>query len=137
MEKGSGSIMYTEKEAGLLSPGLLAYIGDGVYELMARKYSLEKGHRKLHDIHQNTIYLVNASSQANLLAGIEDSLTEREKDIVRRGKNAKTGNIPNNAEIMAYRMSTGFEALIGYLHLSNQEDRLEEIWDKIVLFLEE
>lgn len=129
--------MYTEKTASLLSPGLLAYIGDSVYELMARKYSLEKGHRKLHDIHQNTISLVNASSQANFLAEIKDSLTEKEKNIVRRGKNTKTGNVPNNAEIMAYRMSTGFEALIGYLHLSNQQDRLEEIWNKIVLFLEE
>ncbi len=129
--------MYTEKTASLLSPGLLAYIGDSVYELMARKYSLEKGHRKLHDIHQNTISLVNASSQANFLAEIKDSLTEKEMNIVRRGKNTKTGNIPNNAEIMAYRMSTGFEALIGYLHLSNQQDRLEEIWDMIVKFLEE
>ncbi len=129
--------MYTEKTASLLSPGLLAYIGDSVYELMVRKYSLEKGHRKLHDIHQNTISLVNASSQANFLVEIKDSLTEKEKNIVRRGKNTKTGNVPNNAEIMAYRMSTGFEALIGYLHLSNQQDRLDEIWDMIVMFLEE
>ncbi len=129
--------MYTEKTASLLSPGLLAYIGDSVYELMARKYSLEKGHRKLHDIHQSTISLVNASSQANFLAEIKDSLTENEKNIVRRGKNTRTGNVPNNAEIMAYRMSTGFEALIGYLHLSNQQDRLDEIWDMIVMFLEE
>lgn len=129
--------MYTEKEAGLLSPGLLAYIGDSIYEVMARKYFLKKGYRRLHDIHQKTITLVNASSQAHFLNKIETMLSEREKDIVRRGKNAKTGNVPNNAEIMEYRLSTGFEALIGYLYLSDQKDRLDQIWEKIVSYLEE
>lgn len=129
--------MYTEKEVGLLSPGLLAYIGDSVYELMARNYSLEKGYRKLHDIHQHTINLVNASSQAEFLKEIKDILTEREKDIVRRGKNTKTGNVPNSTKMIDYRLSTGLEALIGYLHLSNQQERLKEIWNKIRLIIEE
>ncbi|MFP4662610.1 MAG: Mini-ribonuclease 3 [Halanaerobiales bacterium] len=127
---------YTEREAALLSPGLLAYIGDSVYELMARRYSLEKGHRRLHDIHQSTISLVNATSQANFLRIIEGILTEDEENIVRRGKNTKTGNVPNNAEMMDYRLSTGFEALVGYLYLSNQEDRLHTIWNKIIESLE-
>ncbi|MFP4015864.1 MAG: Mini-ribonuclease 3 [Halanaerobiales bacterium] len=128
---------YTEREAALLSPGLLAYIGDSVYELMARKYSLGKGYRRLHDIHQNTISLVNATTQARFLRIIEDILVESEEDIVRRGKNTKTGNVPNNAEMIDYRLSTGFEALIGYLYLSDQEKRLNIIWNKITETLEE
>ncbi|MFW5972194.1 MAG: Mini-ribonuclease 3 [Bacillota bacterium] len=129
--------MYTDKEAGLLPPGLMAYIGDSVFELMVRKHFLKEGYRKLHDIHQQTISLVNASAQAAFLEVIKESLTQREKDIVNRGKNTKTGTVPNNADIMDYRMSTAFEALIGFLYLSEQKTRLEELWRKILLYISE
>lgn len=129
--------MYTDKGAGLLSPGILAYIGDSVFELMVRSYSLEKGLRKLHDLHQNTIGIVNASSQADFLTLIENSLTEEERDIVRRGKNSKTGNIPDNTDIKDYRSSTAFEALIGYLYLSGRKKRIAELWNKIIAKIEE
>lgn len=125
------SKMDRNTEFRLLPVGLMAYIGDCVFELLVRKYSLGKGLRKLHDVHQNTISLVNANSQANILREIYNILTDEEKDIVRRGKNANTGNIPKNTEMIDYRMSTGFEALFGYLHLCKQEERISEIWNEI------
>ncbi|NLJ84531.1 MAG: ribonuclease III [Halanaerobiaceae bacterium] len=128
--------MYSEKEASLLSPGLLAYIGDSVFEVMVREYLLKKGFRKLQDIHQKTVAIVNASSQAKIIALLEDYLSAEEWNIVRRGRNAGTGNVPTNAGVMDYRWSTGFEALIGFLYLSNQRERLAEIWDNIISFIE-
>jgi len=124
--------MFTDKEVSLLPPGVLAYIGDSVFELLVRKYILDTGLRKLQDIHQKAISLVNATSQAELLREIEGFLTEEEKNIVRRGKNTNTGSVPKNAEIIDYRLSTGLEALFGYLYLCKRQERLEEIWQKIM-----
>lgn len=95
--------MYSEKEASLLSPGLLAYIGDSVFEVMVREYLLKKGFRKLQDIHQKTVAIVNASSQAKIIASLQDFLSTEEWNIVRRGRNAGTGNIPANADMIDYR----------------------------------
>ncbi|HHU92517.1 MAG TPA: ribonuclease III [Halanaerobiaceae bacterium] len=129
--------MYTAKEASLLSPGLLAYIGDSVFEVMVREHLLKKGFRKLQEIHQKTVAIVNATSQAKLVALLEDCLSPAEKDIVRRGRNSQTGKIPDNVDMIDYRWSTGFEALIGFLYLSDQRERLAEIWDNIIRAIEE
>ncbi|MEJ6949603.1 Mini-ribonuclease 3 [Natronospora cellulosivora (SeqCode)] len=123
--------MYSEKEASLLSPRLLAYVGDGIYELKAREYCLAKGIRKLHLVHQKTINMVNANAQAQALEKLKNNLNDKEQDIVRRGRNANTGQVPNNAEIFDYRLSTGLEALFGYLYLSGNKNRLEELWLEI------
>jgi len=129
--------MIDEKEVGLLSPGLLAYIGDSIYELQARSYLLDQGYRSLNKIHQGVITLVQASAQARALRSLEGDLSQREKEIVRRGRNTRTGSIPNNAEIMDYRLSTGLEALFGYHYLCGNLKRLEELWNKVVKELEE
>lgn len=122
-----------KKEASLLSPGLLAYIGDSVYELQARKYLLlEKGYRKNHQIHQQTVKLVNATFQANALRDIEEKLTDEEKSIVRRGRNTKSGSVPANTDVIDYRLSTGMEALFGYHYLSGNKERLSQIWGFII-----
>lgn len=124
--------MIKEKEAHLLSPVLLAYIGDSVFELKTREYFLKKGLRKINFIHQKTINLVNASAQARALAVIEKKLTQQEQGIVRRGKNTDPGTVPSNTDIMEYRLSTGLEALFGYLYLSNNKQRLDELWQVII-----
>ena len=81
--------------------------------------------------------IVNATSQAKLVALLEDCLSPAEKDIVRRGRNSRTGKIPDNVDMIDYRWSTGFEALIGFLYLSDQRERLAEIWDNIIRAIEE
>lgn len=128
--------MITAEEVGLLPAGLLAYIGDSVYEVKVREYYIKKGLRTLNNIHQASIGLVNATTQANILKGIEGILTPREASIVRRGRNAGTGNVPKNADMIEYRLSTGLEALFGYHYLSGNQKRLDTIWEKIVDFLE-
>ncbi|MFW5991886.1 MAG: Mini-ribonuclease 3 [Halanaerobiaceae bacterium] len=124
--------MDKEKEASLLSPALLAYIGDSIFELKTREYFLEQGYRKLNTIHQQTVTLVNASSQAEALKMIEDKLNRREKNIVRRGKNTDIGTVSKNADIGEYRLSTGLEALFGYLYLADKRERLNELWQEII-----
>ncbi|QTL99320.1 Mini-ribonuclease 3 [Iocasia frigidifontis] len=129
---GEGLKIMEEQEARLLSPGLLAYIGDSIYEVMARDYLLKKGYRSLNELHQYTVKIVNASAQAKALRKLEASLSKKELSIVRRGRNYKGGNIPANSSVIDYRMSTGLEALFGYHYLSGNYERLDFIWEKIV-----
>ena len=87
---------------------------------------------KPHKLHIESIKYVKASAQAEILKSIEEELTEREKEIVRRGRNTKNHHLPKNAEINDYMYSTAFEGLIGYLYLTKQEDRLKEILKKCI-----
>jgi ribonuclease-3 family protein len=102
---------------------VLAYIGDAVFELLVRTHIVAAGKRKVKDIHLDTVGLVKAESQARVIRQIFDELSEEEQDIVKRGRNAKS-TPPKNADIGDYHMSTGFEALLGYLYLKGDDDRL-------------
>lgn len=102
---------------------VLAYIGDAVFELMVRTHILASGRRKIRDIHHDTVKVVKAESQARAIRQLFDELGEDEKDIVRRGRNAKS-TPPRHADPGDYSMSTGFEALLGYLYLKGEEGRL-------------
>lgn len=114
-------------EAKLLSPLVWAYVGDSVYELFVRTKLTNKSNAKPHKLHIESIKYVKAKSQAEILKKIQDSLTEDEKDIVRRGRNTENHHIAKNANVADYSQSTGFEALIGYLYLTKQDKRLEEV----------
>jgi ribonuclease III family protein len=105
------------------SPLVLAYIGDAVYELMVRTHIVAQGKRRMQAIHLNTVDLVRAENQARFIRQIENQLTPEERDVVRRGRNTRSSP-PKNADPQAYRMSTGFEALLGYLYLQGDEERL-------------
>lgn len=109
----------------------LAYIGDGVYELFVRRSILEKKGIKAHNLHRQAIKRVNAHAQANLLIKLKDELTQQERDIARRGRNAKSGQVPKNANVGEYRLATGLEALVGYLFLKGQWERIEELLARI------
>ncbi|MCG8515350.1 MAG: Mini-ribonuclease 3 [Halanaerobiales bacterium] len=124
-----------EQEVRLLSAGLLAYVGDSVYELKARTYLVRKGYRNAKKIHQAAVNLVKASAQAQVLLNIESALSEAEKNIVRRGRNNKTGSVPSNVDISEYRISTGLEALFGYHFLCGNEERIYHLWDLVVASL--
>ena len=112
-----------EKTLQEYTPLVLAYIGDAVYELLIRTHIVAAGHRRIKDIHLGTVELVKADNQARFIRQIADELSAEEQDIVRRGRNTHS-NPPKNADMQAYRMSTGFEALLGYLYLKGEEERL-------------
>jgi len=111
----------------LLNPLVLAYIGDAVYEVYIRSYIIKSGMAKTNALHKEATTFVSAKAQSKILAKIEENLTEKETEIVRRGRNAHSNTIPKNATIADYKKATAFEALIGYLFLSKENERLEEI----------
>lgn len=117
-------------EVNTMSPLTWAYVGDAVYELFIRMNLVNTKKSKPHMLHIESIKYVKAEAQANILKRIYDELTEDEKDIVRRGRNAENHHLPKNANVQDYMYSTAFEALIGYLYLTKQNDRLKEILDK-------
>ena len=109
------------------SPITLAYLGDTLYDLFVRTRILEKGERHINDIHKEAISAVSAAAQARSIHNIEEFLSEEEKGVLKWGRNAKSGHVPKNANTVDYRWATGFEALIGYLYLKGEAQRLEEI----------
>ena len=114
-------------DVNTMSPLPWAYIGDGVYELFIRTHLINTTRLKPHMLHIEAIKYVKADAQVKILNKIYEELTEEEKDIVRRGRNAENHHLPKNSTVEEYRYSTAFEALIGYLYLIKQDQRLKEI----------
>lgn len=110
----------------------LAYIGDAVYELYVRYYLLAQGISRPARLQRQAAALVSAKGQVRALDRIEAHLSPEEQSIVKRGRNAKAGQIPKHTSVNHYRLSTGFEALIGYLYLTGQQARLNELIDLIL-----
>ena len=107
------------------SPLALAYIGDGVYELMIRTILVSKKDMQVQKYHKKASDLVKAKTQANMIHAIAEELTEEEMAVYKRGRNAKSYTMAKNATVSDYRAATGFEALIGYLYL--KEDLIRAI----------
>lgn len=109
----------------------LAYIGDAVYEVFIREHLLKSGKTKPNELHKSATSFVSANAQYRLIQRMKDEkiLTSAEEEVFKRGRNAKSHTTAKNANIAAYRASTGFEALIGFLHLTGQHDRLSELVD--------
>ena len=110
-----------------MSPLVWAYIGDSVYEQYIREYLVTNTEFKPHKLHIEATRFVKASAQANILQSIGNILTDEEKDIVRRTRNTKNHHLPKNSNVQEYMYATAFEGLIGYLYLSKQSGRLNEI----------
>lgn len=115
----------------MLSPLQLAYIGDAVYELLIRTNLLTKD-SNVNQLHKMTTKYVKAKAQSDIIHKIEDCLTDEEKSLVKRGRNTKVNSSPKNADLLDYKYATGFECLFGYLYLTNQDNRLGEIFDSII-----
>ena len=111
-------------DAGSYSPLVLAYIGDAVYEVMIRARVINRGSMQVNKMHKRSAMLVNAGTQAQLIRSIEEELTPEEHAVYKRGRNAHSASSAKNASIRDYRMATGFEALVGYLYLTGQYERL-------------
>lgn len=121
----------SEEDIVMLSPLQLAYIGDAVYELLVRTYLL-KQKTPVKKLHNANISYVKAEAQASIVHKLEDSLREKEKRIVKKGRNAKSKTVPRNAKLIDYKYATGFEALFGYLYLTEQDERIDELFEKII-----
>lgn len=115
------------RDVGEYSPLALAYLGDAAYELAIRGMVMNRGNVQVNKMHKKTASLVKAQAQAAFYRLIEESLTEEEKAVYRRGRNAKPASVAKNATVHDYRMATGFEALIGYLYLTEQFARMSEL----------
>ncbi len=125
-----------DKDANSYSPLALAYIGDDVFDMIIRTMVVERANRPAHELHLETVRFVKAKAQAEMieeLISTEGFLTEKELEIYRRGRNAKSYTSAKNASIHDYRKATGFEALLGYLYLSGEQERVIEIVHRAVL----
>ena len=116
-----------ELDINQISPLVWAYIGDSVYEQYIRNYLVTNTKYKPHKLHVEATKFVKAGAQAKILELLEKDLTEEEKDIVRRTRNTKNHHLPKNSNVQEYMYATAFEGLIGYLHLSKNTNRLNEI----------
>lgn len=121
-------------DVNLINVITLAYLGDAIYEVYVREYLIKNGIAKVLELQREAIKYVSAKSQCKFLNYLIDKklLTDIELDIVKRGRNYKRGNHPKNTDIITYKMSSGFEAMIGYLYLNNEKDRLDEIMNYIL-----
>lgn len=109
------------------SPQVLAYIGDGIYELMIRTILVGRGNCQANDLHERASSYVKASAQAAMILAIREELTEEEHHAYKRGRNAKAFSMAKHATMSEYRHATGFEALMGYLYLTGQMERMIDL----------
>ena len=119
-----------EADPASYSPLVLAYLGDAVYELAIRTLVVNEGNRQVNKMHKESASLVKAGTQMEFLLAIEDELTEEEKSVYRRGRNAKSVTMAKHATMSDYRRATGFEALMGYLYLTGRTERILELAKK-------
>ena len=113
-----------DKDIRTYSPLTLAFVGDCVFDLIIRTVIVERANRSPHDLHKMKSAIVKAKTQAELGEIIQDLLSDEEQAVYKRGRNAKSGSTAKNASVGDYRKATALEALMGYLFLLNQEDRI-------------
>ena len=127
MEKSIVDSIFNFHNTNEYSPLVLAYLGDGVYELYIRSMIVSKTNMPVNKLHKEATKYVKAKAQSEILEKIYDRLTEEEITIYKRGRNAHSYTSAKNADIVDYRRATGFEALIGYLYIQGKKDRIDEL----------
>lgn len=121
------ALQLQEVDACSYSPLVFAYIGDAVYELVIRTKVINRGSMQVNKMHKKSASLVKAETQAALFKVLEPDLTEEESAAYKRGRNTRSGTMAKHATMIDYRMATGFEALIGYLYVTERFERLIEL----------
>ena len=132
MEKGIDAYIREQFDIGEVdirtySPLTFAYIGDGIYDLVIRSIVVGRGNTRVNELHKRTSYIVKAHTQALMVEKLMPNLTEKEQDIYRGVRNAKSFTMAKNATVADYRKATGFEAMIGYLYLTDDFKRIVEL----------
>ncbi|MDO5112291.1 MAG: ribonuclease III domain-containing protein [Clostridia bacterium] len=121
------ALMLPYKDPRMVSPLVLAYIGDTVYDLFVRTLVISHSDLGVHGLHKLSAGRVCAAAQAAAYHRIADKLTQDEQDVYKRGRNAHMGTVPKHASITDYRTATGLEALMGYLYLAGDDERLQTL----------
>ena len=119
------------ENAELLSPSVLAFVGDAVYGLLVREH-LAEVNRSSKDLHSLSVGFVSAPNQAKAFESIEPLLNSKETEIYKRGRNFHPGNVPKNSTGKQYHTATGLECLFGYLYLSKNTERIKELFNIII-----
>lgn len=117
----------------------LAYMGDAVFEQVVREHLIRSGRVRPNILHKEATNYVSAKAQATIVREMldKDFLSEEEQAVLRRGRNAKSGSVPKNTDVITYHHSTAFEAVVGSLYLSEQTERLQEVLDFSINFIDE
>ena len=126
----NASLPLTPQTARGYSPLALAFVGDSIYEAFFRANLLLAANQSAAKLHRTAVSFVRAGAQALAMQALLPLLTEEEADIYKRGRNAHSHTVPKNADVTEYRAATGFEALVGYLYLSGQTDRLTHVMEQ-------
>ncbi|MDO5725755.1 MAG: ribonuclease III domain-containing protein [Tissierellia bacterium] len=116
----------------MMNPISLAFIGDAVYELFVRT-KIANGKLNSNKLHRNCSKIVRASAQSKFLEHIYEYLTDEEKSVIRRGRNAQSHTVPKNANLSDYRNATALESLFGYLYLLGRDNRLKDLISKLII----
>ena len=123
-------------EISLISTSVLAYVGDAVYEVYVRRHVFQKGLLRPDRLHRASVAYVRAEAQALAFDVIWDELTQDEQAVARRGKNHKITSMPHNVDPLTYKKATAFEALLGYLNLSGDDERERAVVTKSLEIIE-
>lgn len=131
--------MTRQLDVNLINGIALAFEGDAVYSMYIRRHLIMTGQTKPNQLHRLATHYVSAKAQAMLVQALLEAevLTEKEIEIYKRGRNANSQTKAKNTDVVTYKVSTGFEAVIGYLHMTEQMDRLEELVDWCIQFVEQ
>ena len=127
----------TPPEISGITTTAMAFIGDAAYEVYVRQMILNKGQVNADKMHAMSVKYVRAEGQAKALKAIYNELSEKEADIVKRARNRRSKSKPKNADPYDYKLATAFEALFGYLYLTQQTPRMEEVFNLAVAAIEE
>ena len=122
----------TRTTADDYSPLTLAFIGDGVYDLLVRDYLVRQANRPVGELNKCKVALVNCESQAAFAKSLMPKLSEREQAVYKRGRNAAPKCTPKHGTVADYHSATGLEALFGYLHINGEQDRIKELFNEII-----
>ena len=122
----------TRTPADDYSPLTLAFIGDGVYDLLVRDYLVRQANRPVGELNKRKVALVNCESQAAFAKCLMPKLSEREQAVYKRGRNAAPKCTPKHGTIADYHSATGLEALFGYLHINGEQERIKELFNEIL-----
>ncbi|MBE6856309.1 MAG: ribonuclease III [Ruminococcus sp.] len=122
----------SEREANSYSPLTLAFLGDSVYDTLVREHLLYKANMPVSKLHSMKVKLVCAEFQSQAFDTLAEKLTERELSVLKRGRNATGNTVPKHADTVQYRRATAIEALFGYLKLTGQNERIEELFELII-----
>jgi len=114
----------------------LAYIGDVVYEKYIREHLVRDSTQQVNKLHKKAIKYVSAKAQSAIFSIIQKEITEEENNIFKRGRNADANTVPKNTDVVTYKIATGFESLLGYLYMGNNNDRLEYLINKSIEIVE-